>query len=173
MRNKPDESVSRLCPNCGLCCNGVLFADVELRKGDDTKHLEKLGLELEKKGRSKLAFAQPCSCFDGKLCAIYDDRPKYCRAFECGLLKRVTSGELKADSALKTIARTKAKAETVHVLLRQSGNHDENLALMARYSKVMRSPVDLSAAGDAPTRQGKLMRAVDRLMQLLQQNFLQ
>ena len=43
----PNNSVEKLCPNCGLCCNGVLFADVELRVGDDAKRLQKLGLTLE------------------------------------------------------------------------------------------------------------------------------
>ncbi len=31
-----------LCPDCGLCCNGVLFADVELRAGDDAGRLKQL-----------------------------------------------------------------------------------------------------------------------------------
>ncbi len=50
---KPTDAVSQLCPNCGLCCNGVLFADVELRKGDDAKRLMKLGLSLERKGQGE------------------------------------------------------------------------------------------------------------------------
>ena len=55
--------VHQLCPNCGLCCNGVLFADVELRAGDDAKKLKKLGLEPHPKPKTKMAFAQPCACF--------------------------------------------------------------------------------------------------------------
>src|ERR1017187_2031103 len=97
------DAISQLCPNCGLCCNGVLFADVELRKGDDAQRLAEFGLSLEKKGRQQ-AFAQPCACFDGKLCRIYGERPKRCRTFECGLLKRVQTGDLGADAALQTIA---------------------------------------------------------------------
>ncbi len=104
---KSIDAISQLCPNCGLCCNGVLFADVELRAGDDAEQLKKLGLTLEKKGQGKLAFAQPCACFDGKLCGIYAERPKRCRTFECGLLKRVQTDELKADAALKIISKAK------------------------------------------------------------------
>ena len=63
-KKSPADFVSQLCPKCGLCCNGVLFADVELRKGDDAQRLAELGLSLEKKGRQQ-AFAQPCACFDG------------------------------------------------------------------------------------------------------------
>ena len=45
------NGIEQLCPNCGLCCDSTLFADVELRAGDDAKQLKKLGLTLEKKGR--------------------------------------------------------------------------------------------------------------------------
>jgi len=41
---KPTDAISQLCPNCGLCCNGVLFADVELRAGDDAGRLAELEL---------------------------------------------------------------------------------------------------------------------------------
>lgn len=68
------NAVDQLCPQCGLCCNGVLFGDVELQRGDDATQLAASGLGLFPKGR-KRAFSQPCSCFDGHLCAIYAQRP--------------------------------------------------------------------------------------------------
>lgn len=166
------DAVSQLCPNCGLCCNGVLFADVELRAGDDAKHLAKLGLTLEKKGRNKIAFAQPCACFDGKLCAIYDDRPKRCRTFECGLLKRVQDGESKVEAALKIISKTKLQAEKVRGLLRQLGQNDERLAMTKCYAQAMGAPVDLSASENNSELRGELMLAVNDLMQALQRDFL-
>src|SRR5689334_21247366 len=131
------DHVSQLCPNCGLCCNGVLFADVELQKGDDARRLTELGLSLKKKGR-KRAFAQPCACFDGTLCRIYPDRPAYCRAFECGLLKAVQAGERETKAALTTIAGAKRRVDKVHRILRWFGQNDEPMALMERYSRVMR-----------------------------------
>ncbi len=104
---KTTDAVSQLCPNCGLCCDSALFADVELRAGDDAKRLATLGLTLHQKSKTKLAFAQPCACFDGKLCKIYGDRPKRCRLFECGLLKKVDAGEITAGAALKKISEAK------------------------------------------------------------------
>jgi Fe-S-cluster containining protein len=169
--NEPTDAVSQLCPKCGLCCNGVLFADVELRKGDDIQQLAELGLSLEKKGR-KQAFAQPCACFDGELCRIYTRRPKRCRTFECGLLKRVQAGELGADAALKTIAEAQRLAEKVRRLLRQLGQKDERLALTHRYKQIMSAPIDLSAGEDAAGLRGELMLAVNDLMQTLQRDFL-
>jgi uncharacterized protein len=168
----PADAISKLCPNCGICCNGVLFADVELRAGDDAKWLRQLGLTLAKKGQGKLAFAQPCACFDGKICHIYADRPKRCRTFECGLLKRVQAGELEAKAALKTIAQTKRQVEKVRVLLRQLGQNDERLAMTKRYAQAMSAPIDLSDHECVTERRGDLMLAVGELMRLLQKDFL-
>jgi Fe-S-cluster containining protein len=170
-KNSPADFVSQLCPKCGLCCNGVLFADVELRKGDDAKRLAELGLSLVKKGRQQ-AFAQPCAGFDGKLCRIYNERPKRCRTFECGLLKRVQAGELGADAALETIAQAKRQVEEVCELLRSTGLDDGQLALNHRYGRAMSEPVDLSGAKASAGLPGKLMTTYRDLMQMLQGDFL-
>ena len=166
-----NDSVAQLCPKCGLCCNGVLFADVELRKGDDAQRLAELGLPLVKKGR-KPAFAQPCVCFDGTLCRIYAERPVYCRTFECGLLKRVQAGELGVDAALKTIAQAKRQVEKVCELLRCTGSDDGQLALSQRYERAMSGPVDLSGGKASAGLPGKLMTTYRDLMQMLQGDFL-
>jgi hypothetical protein len=168
----PVSGVDQLCPNCGMCCDSVLFADVELRAGDNAKHLAQLGLPIDNKTKTKLAFAQPCTCFDGKLCGIYADRPKRCRTFECGLLKRVQAGELDGDAALKTIAKTKLQAETVRDLLRKLGQNDEQLAMTKRYAEAMSAPIDLSHHEADSERRGELMLAVDKLMRQLQRDFL-
>jgi Fe-S-cluster containining protein len=169
--NNSIDAISKLCPNCGLCCNGVLFADVELRADDNARQLAELGLSFTKKG-SKLAFAQPCACFDGKLCGIYADRPKRCRTFECGLLKRVQAGEVDASAALKKISETKMQAEKVRVMLRQLGQNDERLAMTKRYAQAMSGPIDLSDHESDTERRGELMLAVDDLMRQLQRDFL-
>jgi hypothetical protein len=167
----PDDAISQLCPACGLCCNGVLFADVELQKGDNAGRLIDLGMALKKKGM-KRAFVQACRCFDGKLCRIYADRPKRCAMFECGLLKRVQSGEMPAPTALKRIADATKLAEKVRRLLRQLGDKDEQLALTKRYSRVMSQPIDLGAGEDTGEARGELMLAVNDLMHVLQREFL-
>jgi uncharacterized protein len=167
------NGIEQLCPNCGLCCNGVLFADAELRRGDDAKRLAELGLPIERKGRGKLAFAQPCTCFDGRLCNIYDDRPKRCRTFECGLLKRVQAGELDASNALKIISQTKRQVENMRERLRQLGQKDEQLALVKRYAEAMSATIDLSEQETDSQRRGELMLAFDELMRQLQNNFLE
>jgi uncharacterized protein len=164
------DAVDQLCPNCGLCCDSTLFVDVELRAGDNAKRLVTLGLSLKKKGRVKVAFAQPCACFDGKLCAIYSERPKRCRLFECGLLKKVNGGRMKADAALKKIAKAKELATRVKDLLGAFEGDDVGMALSERYARAMSEPMDL-AKGSA-TRHGELMHAYENLVRVLQRDFL-
>jgi len=171
MSMESSTAVAQLCPNCGLCCDSTLFADVELRAGDDAKRLRRLGLTLEKKGKAKLAFAQPCAGFDGKLCGIYHDRPKRCRLFDCGLLKRVAAGEMTAAAALKKISAAKKEAGRVRELLDLLGQRDERLALTHRYAAAMGAPVDLSDDENAE-RHGELMLAVGGLMARLERDFL-
>jgi Fe-S-cluster containining protein len=164
-------AIDQLCPNCGLCCDSTLFADVEFRAGDDAKRLKKLGLTVGQKTGTKLAFAQPCACFDGRFCKIYADRPKRCRLFECGLLKRVEANEMTASAALGKISEAKRRAEKVRRLLRSLGQGDERMALTHRYAEAMSRPMDLSDEGSAE-RHGELMLAVNDLMTRLQRDFL-
>jgi len=165
------NGIEQLCPNCGLCCDSTLFADVELRAGDDPQRLEQLGLTIEQKTRTKLAFAQPCACFDGRLCGIYADRPKRCRLFECGLLKRVEAKEMTANAALKKISEARRRAAQVRELLRSLGQNDERMALTHRYAEAMSVPIDMSDEAGA-ARHGELMLAVNDLMTRLQRDFL-
>ncbi len=165
------NAIEQLCQSCGLCCDGTLFADVELRAGDDAKQLTKLGLALHQKSKTKLAFPQPCACFDGQLCNIYTDRPKRCRRFECGLLKKTAAGEMTAEAALRKILFAKKRAAKVRNLLHSLGQRDENAALTRRYSEAMRAPMDLSNIASADAR-GELMLAMDDLMTVLQRDFL-
>lgn len=171
MKAKTSDAVSQLCPACGLCCNGVLFGDVELQREDDRNRLKSLGVDLFRKSR-KTAFSQPCSCFDGNLCGIYADRPKQCRAFECGLIKRVSAGKLTTGAALKVIADTRRRSEAVLKLVRELGNTDEAKPLNRRYADVVGQPIDMAADEADLERRGELMMGVASLMKLLQRDFL-
>ena len=162
--------VKELCPKCGLCCNGVLFADVQLQPGDDAKRLAELNLALRRK-KSKTIFTQPCSCFDGKWCRIYSERPGRCRDFECGLLQQVDAGQLTVPAALKRIRQAQHQAEKVRVQLRKLGSAEEQMALTHRYALVMKQPIDFSNRIASAAR-GALMRQVSRLMELIHAHFL-
>jgi len=159
-----------LCTRCGICCNGVLFVDVELRKADSAARLEALHFELFAKGR-KLAFEQPCRCLDGSHCSVYESRPAHCRAFKCALLQQVGAGKATVASALQTIARAKRMVKRVEGMLSRSGEDDPALPLMHRYAKVVGAPMELSGRKGRDPLKG-LMPVMADLMELLRVRFL-
>ena len=138
-RNKPAPET--ICLACGFCCNGVLFADLKLQPEDNARKLLALGLPLETTGqrRSRPGSApgkklpQPCAAFDGCRCSIYPDRPRYCRQFECLLLKRLKLGKTTRAKALQTILKAQCHVEEVLRLLRKLGNNDEQMPLADRF----------------------------------------
>jgi uncharacterized protein len=168
---RPGES---LCLACGLCCNGVLFKDVEVLAGDDVARLQALGLTLEKRkaesGRRK--FPQPCValCADGR-CGIYADRPTRCRKYECALLKQVLAGSVESGVALRTIRRAQKLVGRVQRLLRELGDADEQRALTLRFKRTKQriesGPID-EVTGDT---YGELTLAIHELNVLLHREF--
>lgn len=165
------DAVAQLCPACGMCCNGVLFGDVELQRGDDAKRLTTLGLDLFRKGR-KECFSQPCACFDGTLCQIYDGRPKRCRTFECRLLQRVQAGKVATTEALKVIKVARGHVGSVRKLIGELGQTNERMPLNMRYASVMAEPINLAEGEAVSRRRGKLMQAVGALAEVLERDFL-
>ncbi len=168
----PDPAaVDRLCPNCALCCNGVLFADVRLRGDDDASRLAALGVPLKQRG-VVVRFHQPCSCLDGNRCRIYADRPERCRTFECRLLQRTQGGETTETSALRSIQKARRRADKVRDILRALGDTDELAPLSRRYQRMMRQPIDLSADVRIVRLRGRLLPAVAKLVEVLERDFL-
>jgi Fe-S-cluster containining protein len=167
-----ESAVTSLCPTCGLCCNGALFADVELKPalGDNPNKLKSLGIPLRRKGR-KHCFIQPCPAFQNNLCAIYSDRPSQCRAFECAQVKRLAAGTVTQAAAQHSIRQALKLLKDVLGLLRQSGNHDEDQPLTGRYRDVMSRPLDLSQGDESFDLQGRLMKAMQDLMHALDRDF--
>jgi uncharacterized protein len=165
------NAVAALCPQCGLCCNGVLFGDVELRRGDAVEALAAAGLELFLKGR-KRAFRQPCACFANGLCRVYVNRPQQCRAFECRQIQRVQAGEVTTAAALKKIRLARQHADEVLRLVRALGNTDEAEPLNHRYAAIMAQPIDFAAGEELVELRGELMLAVARLVETLERDFL-
>ena len=50
-----------LCTRCGLCCDGSLFADVELAGPLEAAGLEAFGLEIEDDEADGELLVQPCA----------------------------------------------------------------------------------------------------------------
>lgn len=161
----------RLCLKCGLCCNGVLFADVVLQSGDKSEPLQRVGVPLLPKG-NKLKFNQPCPCLEGLRCRIYGEHPLRCRKFDCRLLMKAKAGQMTILTALRIIHEAQKQAKVIRKLLRQLGQMDEHLPLSQRCQAIMKQPIDLSLGAVYSRRRGKLLVAVCELTALTRQEFL-
>src|SRR5262249_48622968 len=121
-----------LCTQCGLCCDGTLFADVELSGRAEATGLEILGLEVEDGDSGSALLVQPCRALHGRRCSIYAPRPKCCRTFECRLLQEVGRGVVSVERAEAYIADALGQIGRVRELLAQLGQGDEGLPLKER-----------------------------------------
>lgn len=165
-----DNISQKLCVTCGLCCNGVIFRDVELRETDDLERLRSLGLPVKKAGK-KIRYTQPCAALDCSLCKIYTDRPSYCREFECALLKSTVAGNTTPEAALKVIKTTQRRASKVLRLLRELGNQEEHVSLSKRFKQVTRDFETGRLTGEMAGIYGDLTIAVHELNLVLSSAF--
>src|SRR5258706_1168670 len=122
-----------LCTQCGLCCDGSLFADVELSGAHEALRLEIRGLEIEDGDEKEPALlVQPCAALKRKKCSIYPNRPKCCRTFECLLLKRARHGEISVVDARQKISEALTEGKRVRTLLGRLPPTDARLTLKER-----------------------------------------
>jgi Fe-S-cluster containining protein len=138
--NADSAVTGELCLACGLCCDGVIFADVRLQPGDDAERLRSVGLPVSNSESARRAprFMQPCAALEGSVCRVYAERPKHCRAFECVLLRSVRAGRTKPEAALRLIRTARSRAEKVRRLLRAVGDRAESSALSVRFRRTAR-----------------------------------
>ncbi len=172
MNNSADSNP--LCLECGLCCNGVIFANGQLLPDDDAARLRELGLKLLRAPHSAPRtpkFAQPCAAFDGCRCGIYAERPQYCRAFECALLKKFQAGKVTTGAALRKIQLARRHADKVGKLLRELGDANAAAALSIRFRKMQRRAETGALDDESADRFGELTLAMQDLNFLLSETF--
>jgi Fe-S-cluster containining protein len=169
-RTKSSEAViEELCPVCGLCCNGVIFANLALQPSDGVARLRSLGLPVcnPHSALRPPHLAQPCAAFDGCRCRVYADRPKYCRQFECVLFQSVKAGHTEPAAALRIIRTARARADKVLRLLRALGDADEHLSLSARFRRTGKRLQEQALDEETADTYGQLTLAVHDLNLLL------
>jgi uncharacterized protein len=160
-----------LCLECGLCCNGVIFADVELQP-NEVQSLKSKIQSLKSRGKSARAkLPQPCEAFDGCRCRIYADRPSYCRQFECLLFKNLQAGRIERAAASRIVQTAKERAKKVRHLLRELGDTDEQSPLSLRFQRAAKRFEKTSLPEDKAELHGDLTLAVHDLNMLLREAF--
>ncbi|NOT35642.1 MAG: YkgJ family cysteine cluster protein [Candidatus Eisenbacteria bacterium] len=126
-----------LCTRCGLCCDGSLFADVELTGPREAERLEGLGLRIEDDDAESELMLLPCAALKGTRCSVYAHRPACCRTFECGLLQRTRRGRVSVESALVHITEARRRIGAVHRLLESLGDSHPQLPLKERCAELL------------------------------------
>ena len=162
-----------LCTRCGLCCDGSLFADVELASRDGAAELEVMGLEIEDAdaGDGGLLL-QPCGALKAQRCSIYPYRPDCCRTFECRLLQEVKRGAVSVDRAQAKIAEARQRIDRVLELIGQLGPDDDRLPLKERCADALAHAQEVAAHWRTKRTGAELQAAMKSLERLIEKTFL-
>ena len=162
-----------LCTRCGLCCDGSLFADVELASRDEASALEVMGLNIEDTDEDDGGLLlQPCAALKGKRCGIYPYRPDCCRTFECRLLQEVRRGVVGTDRAKEKIAEALKRIKHVKELIFQLGPCDERLPLKERCAEALALLDEGDADPAMKRKRDELKAGMTSVENLIQKTFL-
>ena len=162
-----------LCTRCGLCCDGSLFADVELAGRDESSALEVMGLDIEDDDEVDGGLLlQPCAALKGKRCSIYPYRPDCCRTFECRLLQQVRRGAVGIDRAKEKIAEALKRIERVKELIVALGQVNERLPLKERCVEALALAEEVAADPEINRTRDELEAAMISVESLIQETFL-
>jgi uncharacterized protein len=160
------------CTRCGLCCDGSLFADVELASDKEASALEVMGLEIEdadEDGGGLLL--QPCGVLKGKRCGINPHRPHCCRTFACRLLQEVERGMVGVERANEKIAEALKQIERVEELVVQLGTGNERLPLKERCMEAL-ALSDAATDPEMNRKRAELQATMTSVEGLVQATFL-
>jgi len=161
-----------LCTRCGLCCDGSLFADVELAGPTESARLEVMGLEIEEDDAGGWLLLQPCAALRGKRCGIYAHRPECCRTFECGLLQDVRRGAVDVEQAGEVIAEALKHVGRVRELAAELGQRDGRLPLKERCAEALALADEASANPALNRKRAELEAEMSATERLIRKRFL-
>lgn len=159
-----------LCTRCGLCCDGSLFADVELVGRAEATRLEFMGLEIEDDDSNGALLVQPCRALQGRRCGIYPHRPECCRTFECRLLQDVRRGTVGVERAVERIAEARKQIGRVRKLMAHLGQRYRRLPLGESCAEALARDAD--ADPEVNRRRAELEVAMSALEESLRKTFL-
>ena len=100
-----DLNFSKICVQCGMCCDGTLFTKARIKNSEDELLAKSLGLNIFSTSDSKIFFEQPCQLFN-KTCTSYENRPHVCSKFICDPLQKVRANDITFDDAENQILLT-------------------------------------------------------------------
>lgn len=162
-----------LCTHCGLCCDGSLFADVDLANDDEASALEVMGLEIEDPDEDHRGLLlQPCRALAGKRCGIYPHRPDCCRTFECLLLQQVRRGVVGVERAKGNISEALRRIARVKELIGRSGQSHESLPLKEQWVEALAWFAEVATNPERKRKRAELQAAMTSVERLIRKTFL-
>lgn len=159
-----------LCTQCGLCCDGSLFADVELTGPREAAGLELLGLTIDEDDAAGSLLSLPCVALEGRRCSIYAHRPQTCRTFECKLLQDARRGSVSVDRAVEHIQSTLKLIERVRRLMARLGERGARLPLNERCSNLLM--IEGAASPQREQLRAELAAAMTGVQAVIRKTFL-
>jgi len=126
-----------LCVSCSLCCNGTLFARLEISQDE----ADQLDGQVEVFTRDDdLRMRLPCRQLgnDGA-CGCYHKRPGICRSYRCQLLKRNERGAISDQDALTIVSEIHALQEKARSSARRATPELERLKSHQSAAQAMRA----------------------------------
>jgi len=160
---RPDPS-SALCTRCGLCCDGTLFADVELAGRAEAASVALLGLEVEDDPGEPALLVQPCTALRARRCTVYAHRPGCCRTFECRLLRDVRGGAVASAQALEHVREARSLVRRAEALLARLRAGRPRWPLGERVATALSAPATGASALRAQTELHATHRALEALL---------
>jgi uncharacterized protein len=155
-------SEENLCTSCGLCCDGSLFAEVELGSRRESFSVESMGLDVDESDEDNRTpiLNQPCAALKTRRCTVYKFRPGCCRTFECRLLQQAKAGAISFDNAKTQVADVLREIRKIKTLLGSfpSASGDRSLPLKERCQQA------LAHSGSATADLEVAMSALDRVL---------
>ena len=159
-----------LCTRCALCCDGSLFADVELSGPREATGLEILGLDIEDSDSNGALLLQPCVALKGKRCSVYVHRPQCCRTFECRLLQDVRHGAVSVERAREHIAKALKGIMRAKELIVQLGQRDRRVPLRERCAEAL--AIETGGNSDMNRKRAELRAVMSAVESLIRKTFL-
>ena len=137
---------------------------------DDSALLKARGLRLRvlKQG---IRLNQPCAALNQCRCSIYSSRPRYCRQFECVVLKDQIEGRITINEALTIVRKAKRLAAKAAKILTLLGDTEDKLSLRQRYTRSTRRWDPAQWTAQQASEAYKLSDIMHRLNLLLSERF--
>ena len=167
------KATDALCTECGLCCDGSLFSDIELTSPRELSGLEVLGLDVEEDDNTSAGLLlQPCGALKGTRCSIYAHRPKCCRTFECRLLRDVEQGTVTLAAAKQTVRDVSKQIDYVEILIGQLRTSNEHLPLKERAMEALEESENSILNPEIKAKRNDLAHAIVSIEKLIEKTFL-